>query len=398
MTQQVTICGRSYSLSETLRSAELAPIFEDAWTASRVWEASRFLAERLVHFASELPATFNVSAGQSVLELGSGCGLAGLVAASLGADVLLTDQHEALELLQRNAETNAASESERARLQVAEFVWGSDWTPPHSSYHYILVSDCINPIYGQDSWRNLARSIYRFSNEETVTYLAHEARGEDEAMTDFLAFSAALLRIKGDMSDFMKSMRAMDSPADNTIHYVGQNGPRYYSPAVAAEDREFFVREREMEADKEVALAASALARERHCAVTDKQFYSFDRRQQICLSKISKGSSSQQNSKDAVATETARIDRHRRKIEHLLHVLQDEIAKETRREIEFLECSGPNGPASRQSRRLIALIIKARYEAADRIMRILEEYKIVIGVPAADYLLKAIEEGKALMS
>ncbi|KAG2916395.1 hypothetical protein PC110_g9447 [Phytophthora cactorum] len=194
MTQQVTICGRSYSLSETLRSAELAPIFEDAWTASRVWEASRFLAERLVHFASELPATFNVSAGQSVLELGSGCGLAGLVAASLGADVLLTDQHEALELLQRNAETNAASESERARLQVAEFVWGSDWTPPHSSYHYILVSDCINPIYGQDSWRNLARSIYRFSNEETVTYLAHEARGEDEAMTDFLAFSAALLR------------------------------------------------------------------------------------------------------------------------------------------------------------------------------------------------------------
>ncbi|KAG2764971.1 hypothetical protein Pcac1_g23473 [Phytophthora cactorum] len=475
MTQQVTICGRSYSLSETLRSAELAPIFEDAWTASRVWEASRFLAERLVHFASELPATFNVSAGQSVLELGSGCGLAGLVAASLGADVLLTDQHEALELLQRNAETNAASESERARLQVAEFVWGSDWTPPHSSYHYILVSDCINPIYGQDSWRNLARSIYRFSNEETVTYLAHEARGEDEAMTDFLAFSAALLRgkisimassdssigifwgpagrlpsagsshqgssfvalprlvqspstrsplsleeqapprdraatsllevlhtlvrsIKGDMSDFMKSMRAMDSPADNTIHYVGQNGPRYYSPAVAAEDREFFVREREMEADKEVALAASALARERHCAVTDKQFYSFDRRQQICLCKISKGSSSQQNSKDAVATKTARIDRHRRKIEHLLHVLQDEIAKETRREIEFLECSGPNGPASRQSRRLIALIIKARYEAADRIMRILEEYKIVIGVPAADYLLKAIEEGKALMS
>ncbi|ETI54625.1 hypothetical protein F441_02546 [Phytophthora nicotianae CJ01A1] len=193
MAQQVTVGGRSYSLSETLRSAELAPIFEDAWTASRVWEASRFLAERLVRFASESPATFNVKDGQSVLELGSGCGLAGLMAASLGADVLLTDQHEALELLQRNVETNAASDSERARLQVAEFVWGSDWTPPRSSYHYILVSDCINPIYGQESWRNLARSIYRFSNQETVTYLAHEARGEDEAMTDFLAFSATML-------------------------------------------------------------------------------------------------------------------------------------------------------------------------------------------------------------
>ncbi|EEY68631.1 uncharacterized protein PITG_18657 [Phytophthora infestans T30-4] len=194
MAQEVIIAGRSYSLSETLRSAELAPIFEDAWTASRVWEASRFLAERLVHFASGSPVTFNVSAGQSVLELGSGCGLAGLVAASLGADVLLTDQREALELLERNVETNATSNTERARLHVAEFVWGSDWSSPRSSYNYILVSDCINPIYGQDSWRNLARSIYRFSNEETITYLAHEARGEDEAMGDFLDSSAAMLR------------------------------------------------------------------------------------------------------------------------------------------------------------------------------------------------------------
>ncbi|KAL3658765.1 hypothetical protein V7S43_016134 [Phytophthora oleae] len=196
MALQVTVGGRSYSLSETLRSAELAPIFEDAWTASRVWEASRFLAEHLVRFASESPATFDVNAGQPVLELGSGCGLAGLVAASLGANVLLTDQQEALELLQRNIESNVASGSERRRLHVSEFVWGSDWTPPRPSYAYILVSDCINPIYGQESWRNLARSIYRFSDRETVTYLAHEARGEDEAMTDFLAFSTDILQCK----------------------------------------------------------------------------------------------------------------------------------------------------------------------------------------------------------
>ncbi|EGZ10312.1 hypothetical protein PHYSODRAFT_549451 [Phytophthora sojae] len=194
MSQQVEVAGRSYALSETLRSAELAPIFADAWTASRVWEASRFLAKRLVRFAAASPAAFDVGAGQSVLELGSGCGLAGLVAAALGADVLLTDQREALELLQRNVEANAASESERGRLRVAEFVWGSDCALPRSCYRYILVSDCINPIYGQESWRNLARSIHRFSGPETVTYLAHEARGEDEAMTDFLAFSADMLQ------------------------------------------------------------------------------------------------------------------------------------------------------------------------------------------------------------
>eukprot|EP00644_Phytophthora_capsici_P007501 jgi/Phyca11/16685/fgenesh1_pg.PHYCAscaffold_21_\ len=333
MAQQVTVGGRSYSLSETLRSAELAPIFEDAWTASRVWEASRFLADHLVRFASESPATFDVSGGQSVLELGSGCGLAGLVAASLGADVLLTDQQEALELLQRNIKNNAASESERQRLHVSEFVWGSDWTPPRPSYAYILVSDCINPIYGQESWRNLARSIYRFSDGETVTYLAHEARdlftmatespigifwgpagrlpvatsssptvklprlvrspsstksSRGNAADSLLEVLHTLLRsIRGDMDNFMKTMRAMDQPTDNTVHFIGQNGPRYYPPAVAAEDREFFVREREMEADKEAALAASALARERHCAVTDKQVYHFDRQKRIIDSKVS---------------------------------------------------------------------------------------------------------------
>lgn len=180
-------------LTETLQSAELAPIFDDAWTASRVWEASRFLAQRLALYASKPNATFDVSAGQSVLELGSGCGLVGILAASLGADVLLTDQQMVLGLLQRNVEVNAVSEDEQARLQVAEFNWGSDQSLPRSKYNYILVSDCINPIYGQDSWRNLARSIHRFSDRTTVTYLAHESRGEDEAMVDFLAFSAEML-------------------------------------------------------------------------------------------------------------------------------------------------------------------------------------------------------------
>ena len=136
------------------------------------------------------PVAFDVRAGQSVLELGSGCGLAGLVAASLGADVLLTDQNEALELLRRNVETNATSDSERARLHVAECVWGADAPLPRDSYRYVLVSDCINPIYGRESWRQLARTIRRVSDGDTRTYVAHEVRGEDEAMTDFFAFCA----------------------------------------------------------------------------------------------------------------------------------------------------------------------------------------------------------------
>ncbi|KAG6590550.1 uncharacterized protein IUM83_18336 [Phytophthora cinnamomi] len=230
--------------------------------------------------------------------------------------------------------------------------------------------------------------------------LPPQTRSRDDAAISLLEVLHTLLRsIREDMSKFMKSMRAMDPPADTTVHFVGPHGPRYYSQGVAAEDREFFVREREMDADREAALAATALARERHCAVVDKQFYNFDRRKKPRSSKsgqVTRGRLSIEEA--AAAAETARIDRHHRKIEHLLHVLQDEIAKETRREIDFLEFCSPSGPGSRQSRRRMALIIKARYEAADRIMRILEEYKIVVGVSAVDYLLQTIAEGKAIMS
>jgi hypothetical protein len=87
-----------------------------------------------------------------------------------------------------------------------------------------------------------------------------KAPPRDSAATSLLDVLHTLLRsIKADMSKFMKSMRAMDQPADSTVHFVGQTGPRYYSPGVAVEDREFFVREREMDADREATLAAVCL-------------------------------------------------------------------------------------------------------------------------------------------
>ncbi|TMW62303.1 hypothetical protein Poli38472_009796 [Pythium oligandrum] len=198
----VTVGGRDYELSETLQSDELAPIFADAWTASRVWTASCFLAEHLVEFATnELTDaeshSFQVASTQaSVIELGSGCGLAGIVAAVLGAKVVLSDQRTAVELLERNVQNNLAGEE---RASVVEYRWGTsaeDAGLPHATFDFILISDCINPIYGTESWRNLARSIDLLSHDKTITYLAHEARGEDEAMTDFLAFSESFLAVE----------------------------------------------------------------------------------------------------------------------------------------------------------------------------------------------------------
>lgn len=96
------------------------------------------------------------------------------------------------------------------------------------------------------------------------------------------------------------------------------------------------------------------------------------------------------------------IERQHRKIEHLLHVLQTEIANETRRSISCVDLGHsrvyvstpesdhclsfsannsielveiqppPRRPLSRQKQRTLATLMKDRYEAADRVMRILE--------------------------
>jgi len=77
-----------------------------------LWPSSIALAHDLFARADGLP-------GRRVLELGAGTGLPGIVAASLGAEVLQIDRNEvALHLCKRNAQRNAT-----ARLEVHAVDW-----------------------------------------------------------------------------------------------------------------------------------------------------------------------------------------------------------------------------------------------------------------------------------
>jgi hypothetical protein len=94
---------------QTMEADDLCAIFDDAWLGSRVWEATRTLCDQLSGGTEPLPTVV----GCTVLELGSGTGVGGIVAAALGAtDVVMTDMASpdgTVNLIRQNIEVNRAA-------------------------------------------------------------------------------------------------------------------------------------------------------------------------------------------------------------------------------------------------------------------------------------------------
>uniref|UniRef100_A0A2D4GKH0 Protein-lysine methyltransferase METTL21D n=1 Tax=Micrurus corallinus TaxID=54390 RepID=A0A2D4GKH0_MICCO len=78
---------------------------------------------------------------KAALELGAGTGLVGLVAASLGANVTVTDLEEVQDLLKMNIENNEHLVS--GSIQAKVLKWGEDVTDFLPAPDFILMADCI---------------------------------------------------------------------------------------------------------------------------------------------------------------------------------------------------------------------------------------------------------------
>ncbi|KAG5188048.1 putative methyltransferase-domain-containing protein [Tribonema minus] len=162
------------------------------WAGTIVWQAALDLSDYLSrHHAGQL------AGGATVVELGCGIGVPGMVAHLLGASAVLTEQAELLGLLRRNlaanfgvAHASASQVSSRRRtapfISAAQLDWATDDPRALLRDHFegahpdfILSADCIyEPLYGE-SWKALVTALRGLCGPHTRALVCVERRTAD---------------------------------------------------------------------------------------------------------------------------------------------------------------------------------------------------------------------------
>lgn len=83
--------------------------------------------------------------GKRVIDIGSGTGFAGIAAAALGANVLLTDQLCVKDLILSNIEEYHSLGSMYGSASFAEYNWDESAASLNPPFDLVIVSDCVLP-------------------------------------------------------------------------------------------------------------------------------------------------------------------------------------------------------------------------------------------------------------
>ncbi|KAJ7283494.1 putative methyltransferase-domain-containing protein [Mycena rebaudengoi] len=126
------------------------------------WRAGEVLAQYLVTQPNSL-------LDKTVLELGAGTGLVGLVAGMLGGNVCLTDQAPMLSIMRKNVAINQLS----TRCTVAELNWGETIPANISRPELILAADCV---YFEPAFPLLVQTLCDLADADTEVLFCYKKR------------------------------------------------------------------------------------------------------------------------------------------------------------------------------------------------------------------------------
>ncbi|XP_040268450.1 protein-lysine methyltransferase METTL21D [Bufo bufo] len=132
-----------------------------------VWDAAIVLSKFLERRERAEPGLFT---GRAAVELGAGTGIVGIMAATLGANVTVTDLEDLQDLMKMNIENNVALITGSCQAKVLKWgAEGTDFSPPD----YILMADCI---YYEESLKPLLKTLRDLASSETCVFCCYEER------------------------------------------------------------------------------------------------------------------------------------------------------------------------------------------------------------------------------
>ncbi|XP_057773371.1 uncharacterized protein LOC130992651 isoform X2 [Salvia miltiorrhiza] len=165
---KIDACGHLLSILQSPSSLGTPGV-----TGAVMWDSGIILGKFLEH---SVESGMILLQGKNVVELGSGCGLVGCIAALLGAHVILTDLPDRLKLLKKNVETNLYGDP-RGSARVEELTWGDDldkdFTDPLPDF--VLGSDVV---YSEGAVTDLMETLVELCGEQTTVILAGELRND----------------------------------------------------------------------------------------------------------------------------------------------------------------------------------------------------------------------------
>jgi len=111
----------------------------------------------------------NYLAGKNVIELGSGTGLVGLVAALLGGNVWITDQAPLLDIMRQNITINNLS----SVCTAAELNWGTSIPSVMPRPDLVLAADCV---YFEPAFPLLVQTLSDLVEDNTEVIFCYKKR------------------------------------------------------------------------------------------------------------------------------------------------------------------------------------------------------------------------------